>query len=198
MLPGDAASASSAGRPQPEQLAELRELMGLDRPAPRALLRLAGRPLHGRPRQLGRRVRAGRRAADLERRSSGKIDELVRPRRRSRRCSMVPLSLRPRSRGGAARGPADRPRDLDRLAGGHLAARVRASARCSSSSSSPGSTCCRPSSLIPPGDEPARRARQARPAGADAARRDPGRVDPHGARRDDRGAPRRTTSRWRA
>ncbi len=43
----------------PEQLAEMRELMGLDRPAPERYLDWLGGLLTGRPRELGRRVRAG-------------------------------------------------------------------------------------------------------------------------------------------
>ena len=60
-----------------------------------------------RPRQLGRRLRGGRGAADLE--PGAPAPRATRSGSRSSpRCSMIPLSLRARRRRGAARGPARR------------------------------------------------------------------------------------------
>ena len=56
VLPGDAASAVLGRTATPEQLAELRAADGARPPCGRALPRLARRPRHRRPRQLGRRA----------------------------------------------------------------------------------------------------------------------------------------------
>ena len=63
--------------------------------------------------------------------------------------------------------------------------------RSSSSSSSAGSTCCPPVSLIPPGESPLSEPDALVLPVLTLLRRDPRRVDAHGARRDDRGAARR-------
>ena len=154
---------------------EPRRGAGADGPRPpgrRALRRLARRAAHGRSRQLGGGLRAGRRAADLGRgRGQARRTRSCSPR--SRRCcswsrSRCCFGVLAALRAGRRR----RPRDLPDLARDHLAARVRARLAADPRSSSPGSTCCRRSSLIPPGTSPLVGADEARPAGADAARRD--------------------------
>ena len=108
----------------------------------RALLRLARRAAHRRSRQLGGRLRAGRRDRDLGRDPRTAL-ELVHPRG-DHAAAHVPLSLFLGVRSRRVRaGRAARPRDLADARSRSSRCPSSSSARCSSWSSSRGSTCCR-------------------------------------------------------
>ena len=188
VLPGDAASAVLGRTAQPEQLAELQQQMGLDRPAIERYFDWLGGLFTG---DLGNSAAGYAQGSETSIWSqiSGKLTNslilaaivIV---------LMVPLSL---LLGALAARRAARPADhvvsiaslilisLPEFVLGALLILFFFSWL----------------DVLPAGRadparrEPALRARQARPAGADPARRNAGRVDAHGSRRDDRDASRR-------
>ena len=123
VLPGDAAGAVLGRNATPEQLAELREQMGLDRPAAARYLDWLGGLVTGDLGNSASRLRGRGAHVPIWNEIEGPARQLAHARRSWPTVIMVPLSLLLGVAGGDPRRTLGRPRDLVHVARGRVASR---------------------------------------------------------------------------